>query len=134
VSTTFADPGVHGPAGTGTHGIGVWTPRAADVAAVTAGFVGELHIPNVGMFAIGIMSATVASGCAPAVTGVPFGTAVSGIGGPRPIVQDSMAALTTSGGIVWLSPPPASGSGRAARMRTSRSAARIYGAGSRSCP
>jgi len=62
VSTTFADPGVHGPAGTGTHGIGVWTPRAADVAAVTAGFVGELHIPNVGMFAIGIVSAMVAIG------------------------------------------------------------------------
>jgi len=106
--TTFAEPGVHGPTGTGTQGIGVRTPRAADVAAATAGFAGELHIPNVGMFAIGIESAMVATGCPPAVTGGPFGTAVSGIGGPRPIAHDSMAALTTSGGIVWLSPAPAS--------------------------
>jgi hypothetical protein len=94
---------------TGMQGIGVWTARAADVAAITAGFVGELHIPNVGMFAIGIVSAMVAIGSPPAVTGGPFGTAVSGTGGPRPIVHDSMAALTTSGGIVWFSPAPAPG-------------------------
>ncbi len=60
--TTFAEPGVPGPLGTGIQGIGVCTPRAAGVAAITAGIVGELHIPNVGMFAIGIVSAMVAIG------------------------------------------------------------------------
>src|SRR5487761_2216157 len=66
---TFAEPGAHGPVGTGTQGIGVGTPRAADVAAITAGLAGEAHIPNIGMVAIGIMSAMVATNCPPAVTG-----------------------------------------------------------------
>ncbi len=104
--TTLLDPGAHVPRGTGMHGIGVCTPRAAAVAAMTAGFAGELHIPKVGMFAIGIASAMVATGWPPAVTGVPRGIAVSGIGGPRPIVQDSMAPFTTTGGIGALSPAP----------------------------
>jgi hypothetical protein len=49
-------PGAHGPAMTGTHGAGVKTPIAAEVAAATAGFDGVLHMPNGGMFVIGIMS------------------------------------------------------------------------------
>jgi hypothetical protein len=60
-STTAVDPGAQTPMGTGRQGIGVCTPSAAAVAAMTAGFAGELHIPNVGMFAIGIASAMVAT-------------------------------------------------------------------------
>ena len=100
---TFTEPGAHGPAGTGTQGIGVGTPRAAAVAAMTAGFAGEAHIPNIGMFAIGNVSAIVATNWPPAVTGAPLGTTVSGTGGPRPMVHDSIAELTTRGGIVRLS-------------------------------
>ena len=111
-STTFVEPGVHGPVGTGTQGIGVWTPRAADVAAITAGFAGELHIPKVGMLAIGIVSAIVSPAAACRRSPACPGTAVSGTGGPRPIVHDTMAALTTTGGIVAL--PCPTGPGRPA--------------------
>jgi hypothetical protein len=34
-------------------GAGVGTPRAAAVSEITSGFVGAMHIPNVGMFSIG---------------------------------------------------------------------------------
>jgi hypothetical protein len=54
--------GSHGSAVAGTQGAGVNTPEAAEVAAITAGFVGELHIPNVGIFVSGTKSAIVASG------------------------------------------------------------------------
>ncbi len=101
--TTFVEPGCHGPVGTGMHGIGVRTPIAADVAAATAGFAGETHIPNGGMFATGSVSMIFATSCPPAVTGEPVGIAVRGAG-VAPIVHDSMAELTTSGGIVRLSP------------------------------
>lgn len=47
---------------TGTHGIGVRTPRAADVAAATVGLASEVHIPNGGMLTIGTESMTVAAG------------------------------------------------------------------------
>ena len=40
------DPGVHGAAVAGMHGIGVSTPSAAAVAAATVGLAGELHTPN----------------------------------------------------------------------------------------
>ena len=50
--STVGDPGIHGAGVTGTHGAGVGTPKAADVAAITAGFEGALHIPNVGMLTI----------------------------------------------------------------------------------
>lgn len=45
-------PGVHGVSVTGKHGIGVNTPSAAEVAAVTWGLAMELHIPNDGIFTI----------------------------------------------------------------------------------
>lgn len=45
-SRTFTAPGVHGAGVAGTHGAGVKTPKAADVAAMTAGFVGAVHIPK----------------------------------------------------------------------------------------
>src|SRR2546426_1083740 len=45
---TAGDPGAQGPTMTGIHGTGVSTPRAAAVAAATAGFVGVMHLPNGG--------------------------------------------------------------------------------------
>ena len=44
---------------TGTHGIGVSTPIAAEVAAETVGLAIERHIPKVGMLA-GVKSIVVA--------------------------------------------------------------------------
>ncbi len=57
---TFGALLVHGPAGTGVHGIGVRTPRAAAVADAVAGFIKELQSPNGPMFVIGAASAIVA--------------------------------------------------------------------------
>ena len=52
--STVGEPGTHGAAVAGTQGAGVGTPEAAEVAAITAGFVGALHIPNVGMLTMGL--------------------------------------------------------------------------------
>jgi hypothetical protein len=43
---TEGEPGVHGAGVTGTHGIGVNTPRAAVVAVATAGFETVVHMPR----------------------------------------------------------------------------------------
>jgi hypothetical protein len=47
---------------TGVQGIGVSTPRAAEVAEATAGFASELHMPKGGMFTNGMLSMIVAAG------------------------------------------------------------------------
>ena len=60
--STVGEPGTHGVEVTGTHGAGVGTPEAAAVAAITAGFEGALHIPNVGMLTIGLKSIMFAAG------------------------------------------------------------------------
>ena len=54
--------GIHVPAGVGVHGCGVSTPNAAAVAAATAGFASEVHIPKGCIFTIGAVSAIVATG------------------------------------------------------------------------
>jgi hypothetical protein len=59
---TVGAPATHGAAVTGTHGIGVSTPNAAAVAAMTVGFDGLEHMPNGGMFTIGAKSMIVAAG------------------------------------------------------------------------
>src|SRR5687767_14526533 len=59
---TVGDPGVQGAGITGVHAPGVLTPEAAAVAAMTVGFSSAVHIPNEGTLAIGLMSATVATG------------------------------------------------------------------------
>jgi hypothetical protein len=56
-----AEPGAHGMV-TGTHGIGVNTPKAAAVAEATVGLAMEVHMPKVGMLVIGILSMMVAAG------------------------------------------------------------------------
>src|SRR4051812_30395041 len=64
-SSTVGAPGTQGAGITGTQGIGVSTPIAAAVAAATAGFAGEMHIPNGMMFTIGLLSMMVAAGMLP---------------------------------------------------------------------
>jgi len=61
-NSTVGAPGTHGAGVAGTQGIGVNTPSAAAVAAATAGFAGELHIPNGMMLTIGTWSMMFASG------------------------------------------------------------------------
>lgn len=48
-SVTLGEPFSHGVVVEGTHGCGVRTPDAADVAEATAGLLRELHMPNDGM-------------------------------------------------------------------------------------
>lgn len=60
--STVGEPGAHGAGMTGTHGAGVGTPRAADVVAITAGFVGALHILKGGIFTTGLKSMMFAAG------------------------------------------------------------------------
>ena len=43
---TVAEPGVQGVLVAGMQGAGVNTPDAAEVAAITAGLVGALHMPK----------------------------------------------------------------------------------------
>src|SRR5512144_1998942 len=59
---TFVLPGTQGAAVTGTHGIGVSTPRAAAVAAATVGLAADVHAPNGGMFMTGAKSLLLAEG------------------------------------------------------------------------
>src|SRR6476660_5519805 len=65
---TVGDPGAHGDVVFGMQGMGVKTPRAAAVAAATAGFAGDMHMPNGAILAIGIWSMIFASGICPVAT------------------------------------------------------------------
>jgi hypothetical protein len=91
-------PGFHGPSGTGTHGIGVSTPKAADVAAATCGFVRLEHTPNGGMLVIGMMSLIVAAGL------FSISTRLSGstfnADGATPKLHVSTALAVTFGGML----------------------------------
>ncbi len=90
--SVLAAPGIHGAGTTGTHGTG--EPRAA----MTAGFVGAVHIPNGGMFAIGAKSMIVAAGLFSAFTGGPLGITMS-VAGARPNEHLSIAPMFTCGGM-----------------------------------
>src|ERR1044072_4328999 len=91
---TLGLPGVRVPAGTGTQGIGVRTPRAAAVAAATAGLDGMLHMPNGGTFTIGATSAMLAAG--PVHIGRPTGSTLRADGATPPVHIRSPPAQTCS--------------------------------------
>ena len=55
------EPGTHG-AVTGMHGMGVSTPKAAAVAAATAGLAIDIQTPKGGMLVIGTQSMILAAG------------------------------------------------------------------------
>jgi hypothetical protein len=59
---TVGEPGTQGAAVTGRQGIGVRTPKAADVAEATVGLLMELHIPKGMMLTMGIWSMMLAAG------------------------------------------------------------------------
>lgn len=61
-SSTVVAPGTHGLTVTGMHGCGVSTPKAAEVAAATAGLARLMHIPNGAIFTMGLWSMMVAAG------------------------------------------------------------------------
>src|ERR1700682_6336027 len=62
---TVGEPGTQGAVVIGMHGIGVRTPSAAAVAAATVGFARLMHMPNGGMFTIGLLSMILALGGPP---------------------------------------------------------------------
>src|SRR3954467_3549417 len=93
-----AAPGAHGPETSGTHGAGVSTPSAADVAAATAGVDGVVHIPNGGVFAPVIVSWMVAAGLPSTVTRL-VGKTLK-VDGAMPKLQVSVAVAVTFGGMV----------------------------------
>ena len=90
---TVGDPGAHGAAVTGTQGMGVSTPSAAAVAAATVGFEGELHIPNGGIFAIGMLSMIVAAEGPPAM--VAFAGSTTRLLGATPKLHCIIAPMHT---------------------------------------
>lgn len=59
---TVGAPATQGAGVTGMQGMGVRTPRAADVADATAGLAIELHIPNGMMLTMGMLSLMLAAG------------------------------------------------------------------------
>lgn len=89
---TVGQPGVHGVV-TGMQGIGVRTPRAAAVAAATAGLAMDMHIPKDEMFTIGAQSMMLAAG-APAMV-LLTGRTLS-VPGARPKGHMSIAPVVTS--------------------------------------
>src|ERR1700727_1288450 len=90
---TVGVPGSQGAGVTGTQGIGVGTPRAAAVAAITAGFDGEEHVAKEGTLMIGAESIIVAAG-------VPVRTRLTGRTesgpGAAPKLHCSSAPIQTS--------------------------------------
>lgn len=61
-TNTLGEPGNQGAGVTGTQGMGVNTPKAAAVAAATAGLASDVHIPKGGMFRMGLLSMMLAMG------------------------------------------------------------------------
>jgi hypothetical protein len=88
---TFGLPGIQGVV-TGTHGAGVGTPKAAEVAAITAGLVGAVHIPNGGILATGAKSIIVAAGFPPINT---VGRMTFRVAGATPKEHIISAPITT---------------------------------------
>src|SRR5688572_24042133 len=91
---TLGLPGVQVPAGTGMHGIGVSTPRAAAVAAATIGLDASWHMPNGATFMIGATSPMLAAG--PPASGRPSGITLSADGATPPVHINIPPAQTWS--------------------------------------
>lgn len=86
------EPGVQGVV-TGVQGMGVNTPKAADVAAATAGLAKDLHIPNGRIFINGLKSIILAAGLLSAIT-LFIGNTIKVLGA-KPIVHINDAPITT---------------------------------------
>jgi hypothetical protein len=99
-SRTVVAPGIQGDMVTGIHGCGVRTPKAADVAAATAGLAKLMHIPNGAIFTIGLWSMIVAAGWLLVIT-LLTGKTVNWLGA-TPKLHLNMAPLQTCCGMVKL--------------------------------
>lgn len=95
---TVGEPGAQGVVVAGTHGAGVKTPIAAEVAAITAGLEGALHMPNGFTLTIGALSIMVATGILLALTCLD-GITVKG-DGATPKVHCNIAPCVTVVGIL----------------------------------
>src|SRR3954452_17963334 len=91
---TGGEPGDHGAAVIGTHGWGVSTPMAADVAAATCGLLGDMHIPNVAMLTFGLLSMMFAAGWFELCTRLAGST--DSVPGAAPNVHAIIAPSTTN--------------------------------------
>src|SRR4051812_19014383 len=89
-------PGTHGAGITGIHGMGVSTPRAAAVAEATVGFAIELHMPNGGIFTIGLLSMMFAAGVP---TTKRFAGRTTSVDGEAPKLHCSVAPIQTCNAI-----------------------------------
>jgi len=69
LTKTVGEPGAHGVSVRGTHGAGA---NITGGGLIVAGFAGLLHIPNGGMFTLGLLSITLAIGIL--VIALPGGT------------------------------------------------------------
>ena len=94
---TVGAPGAQGAAMAGMHGIGVSTPSAAAVAAVTVGLARLWHIANGGMLTMGLLSMMLAAGMAPALV---LGRITFRVLGATPNEHCSIAVDTTCWPIV----------------------------------
>jgi hypothetical protein len=92
----LAAPGAHGVV-TGTHGIGVSTPRAAVVAVATVGLARLMHIPNGAMLTIGALSMIDPAGM-PSIITLAMGSTVS-VDGAIPNEHSIIAVETMFGGM-----------------------------------
>ena len=91
--TRTRDVEIHGAGVTGTHGMGVRTPRAAAVADATTGFAIERHKPNGTMLTIGLLSMMLPTGGPWPRTRL-TGSTLSGEG-VRPMLHFSMLPATS---------------------------------------
>jgi hypothetical protein len=99
-TSVFGDPGVQGVGKAGMQGMGVNVPRAAVVAAATAGLASDQQSPNEGTFAMGLWSPIFAVGRPKTVGRFPGGTISEDVAVPK--LQLKVAPWTTSmGGACW---------------------------------
>lgn len=97
-TNTVGAPGTQGAVVTGIHGWG-------DIAAATAGFAIEVHIPKGAIFTMGLLSIMVAMGCDVVIT-ILSGKTVN-VPGATPKLHCSVAPLHTANAIVQFLLPPA---------------------------
>lgn len=104
---TFTCPGgAHGAVMTGTQGMGVNTPIAAEVADATVGLASDWHMPNGMMLDIGAMSMMLAISILPHLGR--SGTVTINVDGAIPKLHCSIAPIHTKFPIVFRFslPPP----------------------------
>lgn len=94
---TVAEPGAHGAGITGTHGMGVSTPKAAAVAEATVGLAMLWHMPKGMIFTMGILSMIFAAGMLEHM--VLFVGKTVRVPGAAPKLHVRLAPVTTSIGM-----------------------------------